>query len=61
MIAYLFMVTDRYPNSDPAESTPQPPPPHPIALEVADDGSRSRLTVFFRLLLAFPHLVWLGL
>ena len=22
-------------------STPQPPPPHPIALEVADDGSRS--------------------
>jgi Domain of unknown function (DUF4389) len=61
VIAYLFMVTDRYPNSDPAESTPHLPPPHPIALEVADDGSRSRLTVFFRLLLAFPHLVWLGL
>jgi Domain of unknown function (DUF4389) len=61
VIAYLFMVTDRYPNSDPAENTPHAPPPHPIALEVGDDGSRSRLTVFFRLLLALPHLVWLGL
>ena len=60
-IAYLFLVTDRYPNSDPAERTPHPPPPHPIGLELGDDGSRSRLTVFFRLLLALPHLVWLGL
>jgi hypothetical protein len=28
---------------------------------VDDDGRRSRLTVLFRLLLALPHLVWLGL
>lgn len=33
--------------------------PHPIRLVVADDLRRSRLTVFFRLLLALPHLVWL--
>ncbi len=34
---------------------------HPIQLAVEDDLRRSRLTVFFRLLLAVPHLVWLGL
>ena len=34
----------------------------PIRLVVRDDDlRRSRLTVFFRLLLALPHLVWLGL
>ena len=34
---------------------------HPIRLVVTDDLHRSRLTVFFRLLLAIPHLLWLGL
>lgn len=34
---------------------------HPIHLVVTDDLRRSRLTVFFRLLLAIPHLVWAGL
>lgn len=34
---------------------------HPIRLVVTDDLRRSRLTVFFRLLLAIPHFVWLGL
>ena len=34
---------------------------HPIRLVVEDDLRRSRLTVFFRLLLAIPHLIWLGL
>ncbi len=33
--------------------------PHPIRLAVSDDLQRSRLTVFFRLLLAIPHFVWL--
>jgi hypothetical protein len=31
---------------------------HPIRIVVTDDLRRSRLTVFFRLLLAIPHLVW---
>ncbi len=31
---------------------------HPVRLEVEDDLRRSRLTVFFRLLLAIPHYVW---
>ena len=62
VLAYVFVLTDRYPNSDPDEPrTAYPPPSHPIALEVDDDLRRSRLTVFFRLLLAFPHLVWLVL
>ena len=34
---------------------------HPIGLIVTDDLRRSRLTVFFRLLLAIPHLIWLYL
>jgi hypothetical protein len=31
----------------------------PVQVSVRDDLARSRLTVFFRLLLAIPHLLWL--
>lgn len=34
---------------------------HPIGLIVDDDLKRNRLTVFFRLLLAIPQAIWLGL
>jgi len=34
---------------------------HPIGLVVEDDLRRNRLTVFFRLLLAIPQAIWLGL
>lgn len=34
---------------------------YPIRLVVTDDLRRSRLTVFFRYLLALPHVVWLTL
>ena len=34
---------------------------HPVRLVVRDDLERSRLTVFFRLLLAIPQAIWLGL
>jgi hypothetical protein len=37
------------------------PDHHPIGLIVDDDLKRNRLTVFFRLLLAIPQAVWLGL
>jgi len=37
------------------------PVAHPIHLVVTDDLRRSRLTVFFRLLLVIPHLLWLML
>jgi hypothetical protein len=34
-------------------------PEAPVRVTVGDDVRRSRLTVFFRLLLALPHIVWL--
>jgi hypothetical protein len=34
---------------------------HPVTLHVMDDLRRSRLTVFFRFLLAIPHIIWLEL
>ncbi len=34
---------------------------HPIGLVVDDDLRRNRLTVFFRLLLAIPQAIWLGI
>jgi hypothetical protein len=33
----------------------------PVHLIVSDDLARSRASVFFRLLLAIPHQIWLGL
>jgi Domain of unknown function (DUF4389) len=42
-------------------STEQTQHPDPISLTVTDDLRRSRLTVFFRLLLAIPHFVWWSL
>ena len=59
---YLFLLTSRYPNSDPALiGSPGPLPEHSIAMVVDDDLRRSRLTVFFRWLLSIPHLIWLFL
>ena len=51
------------PMSEQLTSTVDPdgPPPHPIHLVVTDDLHRSRLTVFFRLLLVIPHLIVLTL
>jgi hypothetical protein len=36
-------------------------PEHPLRIAVTDSLARSRLTVFFRLPLTVPHLVWLAL
>jgi hypothetical protein len=58
LAAYGLVVTDRFPNVDPAEP-PASGPDHPVRLSVDDDLRRSRLTVFFRLLLTLPHFVWL--
>ena len=33
----------------------------PVRLRVVEDLERSRLTVFFRLLLTIPHFLWLGI
>ena len=58
---YVLLLTDRYPSSNPLDPVPAPPPPMGVRMHVKDDLRRSRLTVFFRLLLALPHLVWLTL
>jgi hypothetical protein len=60
---YFFLLTDRYPTSDPIAHVPPLPgedamPEQPALAIVRDDLRRSRLTVFFRLPLAVPHLVW---
>jgi hypothetical protein len=59
--AYALLVTDRYPTSDPERvGIPWPAPQHPVQLvHQPDDRTRTRLTVFFRLLLGLPHIVWL--
>jgi hypothetical protein len=60
--AYLFLLTDRYPNSDPLVFLHAVEPPDAegrARLANTDDLRRSRLTVFFRLVLAIPHIVWL--
>jgi hypothetical protein len=63
-LAYLLLVTERYPNADPTEllADVERPSQHPVHL-IGDpeDLRRSRLTVFFRLLLAIPHFIWLAL
>jgi len=61
--AYALILTDRYPSADPLTAIgPLPVRDDDLQLHVRDgDLRRSRLTVFFRLLLTFPHLVWLTL
>jgi Domain of unknown function (DUF4389) len=59
---YVLLLTDRYPSASPLDPpATQPTPVKPVGLRVEDDLRRSRLTVFFRLLLAIPHLIWLVL
>ncbi|HTA36514.1 MAG TPA: DUF4389 domain-containing protein [Solirubrobacteraceae bacterium] len=62
--AYALLLTDRYPNSDPLAVVPDLPArddPIRVKLDADDELRRSRLTVFFRLPLAVPHIVWLAL
>ena len=60
LYAYAFLLTARYPSSDPEALGPAwTLPHHPIRLELDDDGRRSRLTVLFRYLLTLPHMFWL--
>jgi hypothetical protein len=57
--AYLLLLTDRYPCSDPQAALPElPADEHPLQLDVHDDRRRGRATTFFRLLLAIPHFAW---
>ncbi len=58
--AYLFIITGRYPTADPFDPPPlAPETTQAVRIRIEDDLERSRLTVFFRLLLTIPHIVWL--
>lgn len=61
--AYFLIVTDRYPDSDPLtrDYGAEPVADHPIRVSEDAELRRSRLTVFFRLLLWLPHYVWIVL
>jgi hypothetical protein len=63
LYAYVFLLTDRYPFSDPRSFVRELDSPSVDSrvprLHNADDLRRSRLTVFFRLALAAPHIVWI--
>jgi hypothetical protein len=63
-LAYILLLTDRYPNADPTAMLDgvDRPPVHPVrVVGDADDLRLSRVTVFFRFLLAIPHFVWVVL
>jgi hypothetical protein len=58
--SYLLLLTPRYPSSDPAIAEPYSKlAEHPVRIVADDDVAQSRLTVFFRLLLAIPHFLFL--
>src|SRR3954453_6993559 len=59
--AYFFLLSPRYPSADPVTVPVAEAPAQPVRLAVADDLQRSRMTVFFRLLLALPHFLWVAL
>jgi hypothetical protein len=58
---YFFLLTDRFPTSDPRAVTLSPMPDHPVRVRDEGERRRNRLLVLFRLPLAVPHLVWLTL
>ncbi|HEX8204955.1 MAG TPA: DUF4389 domain-containing protein [Solirubrobacteraceae bacterium] len=56
--AYAFLLTGRYPNSDPAVVPLAPVPAHPVRLELTDELRRNRWLVGFRYVLSTPHSLW---
>jgi Domain of unknown function (DUF4389) len=61
VFGYFFLLTDRYPTSDPHAVPLSPMPDHPVRLRDEGERRRNRLLVLFRLPLTVPHFVWLAL
>ena len=63
LLAYLLLVTERYPNADPTDARRASTARRQHPVHLVGDARRPAplaLTVFFRLPLAIPHLVWLA-
>jgi hypothetical protein len=61
VFGYFFLLTGRYPTSDPHAVALSPMPAHPVRLRDEGEIRRNRLLVLFRLPLAVPHIVWVTL
>jgi hypothetical protein len=61
VFGYFFLLTGRYPTSDPHAVPLSPMPAHPVRLRDEGEVRRNRLLILFRLPLAVPHFVWLTL
>jgi hypothetical protein len=61
VFGYLFLLTERFPTSDPHSVPLSAMPEHPVSLRDEGERRRNRLLVLFRLPLAVPHFVWLTL
>jgi hypothetical protein len=61
VFGYFFLLTERFPTSNPSAIALSPMPDRPVRLRDEGERRRNRLLVLFRLLLAVPHFVWLTL
>jgi hypothetical protein len=61
VFGYFFLLTERFPTSNPHAIALYPMPEHPVRLRDEGERRRNRLLVLFRLPLAVPHFVWLTL
>jgi uncharacterized protein DUF4389 len=61
VFGYFFLLTERYPTSDPHAIALSPMPEHPVRVRDEGEQRRNRLLVLFRLPLVVPHFVWLTL
>ena len=59
VLGYVFLLTDRFPDSDPRTVPLLPRPRHAVRMEDDDEPRRHRLIVLFRLALLAPHAIWL--
>jgi hypothetical protein len=61
VFGFFFLLTERFPTSDPHAVALYPMPERPVRLRDEGERRRNRLLVLFRLPLAVPHFVWLTL
>ena len=61
VLAYLFLVTGAFPDSDPRAAPLTPRAVHPVRMRNDDEPRRHRLLVLLRFALVVPHIAWSAL